>query len=457
MTRQGILPLLLLLVPLRLEAGDVPVVVDDIGGVRRDVRAMLLDGRFPQVEQRLEQLVKDKPVTRNGDRLLEYLYSRLSADPSVERQILEWRANAPSSRPALILSGEVHLKRGWRARGEGWAKDVAPSQWPEFEGELKLAQADFERAYGLGSEDPNAATGLISVFLALPLPRASLEQWYSRAVQSDPGAWSPRYRKLLSLFPKWGGSWPEAEAFATEMARRSPPGSRLFTLPLYLLIEQADRSEDVADFLKSPEAQARIEQVARRWLAEFPRSTEARLVLGKLKARAGDRESAVSLFSEALEIDPETADLRLQRGIAFYRLKRYDEAAVDLERARDLKPEDASVWLYLGRLAYYGRDDATTALSAFERAATLDPTNTLYLQERGMAKVKLGRYEEAIQDLSVSIAKRPERARAYLYRGKAYRALDRSAEADRDFAEAVRLEPLLAKNVPRPRKGTPKP
>jgi tetratricopeptide (TPR) repeat protein len=279
------------------------------------------------------------------------------------------------------------------------------------------------------------------------VPKAVVEQWYSRAVQADPGAWGPRLSKLQSLFPKWGGSWPEAEAFANEAARLSPRGSRIFALPLYLMLEQADRSEDEADFLMSPEVQARFEPLARRWLAELPRSIEARRVIAKLKAKAGDHAAAMDLLSECLRIDPVEPKIRFQLGVELYGMKRYAEAETELNKARDLDPKEAGVWYYLGRVAFYGRNDDMAALAAFEKAAALEPWHITYVQYRGIAKVQLRNYHAGIQDLTAVIAKRPTRALAYFHRGRAYWALGREEEAEQDFAQAVRLDPDLARNV----------
>ena len=52
---------------------------------------------------------------------------------------------------------------------------------------------------------------------------------------------------------------------------------------------------------------------------------------------------------------------------------------------------------------------------------------------------RLGQHERAIQDLNEAIRLDPQDAIVHLNRGVAYRAMGKSAEAERDFAKAKEL------------------
>lgn len=54
--------------------------------------------------------------------------------------------------------------------------------------------------------------------------------------------------------------------------------------------------------------------------------------------------------------------------------KRYDEAAVELEQARQSGENNVSLFLYLG-LVYYDTGNLSAAIESWDRALELDPEN----------------------------------------------------------------------------------
>jgi len=83
------------------------------------------------------------------------------------------------------------------------------------------------------------------------------------------------------------------------------------------------------------------------------------------------------------------------RGDDFQRLGRYEDALGAYEQARDLDPDDASVWRGQGdALGSLGRYDQ--ALDAYDAAIDLDPKDTSTWRAKGDALKALGRHEEAL-------------------------------------------------------------
>jgi tetratricopeptide (TPR) repeat protein len=172
-----------------------------------------------------------------------------------------------------------------------------------------------------------------------------------------------------------------------------------------------------------------------------------------------------------------TAEDHLNRGITYFRLKRYDDALADFEQAVRLEPSQSSAYAYRGQayaalqrhgealadqdkaiwldpsnaLAYnargityslQGRDDE--ALADYGRAIQLDPNLVLALSNRAVAHHEARRYEEALADLNRVIELNPTYPNAYGNRGLTYSALKRHEQALADFTQGIQLEPTVA-------------
>jgi Flp pilus assembly protein TadD len=81
-------------------------------------------------------------------------------------------------------------------------------------------------------------------------------------------------------------------------------------------------------------------------------------------------------------------------------------AAIALERARDLEPEQASIRETLGR-AYFRSARFALARDEFARAIELDPVNDYAHFGLGLALVRLGDVPGARRHLKLAIAMRP--------------------------------------------------
>ena len=84
------------------------------------------------------------------------------------------------------------------------------------------------------------------------------------------------------------------------------------------------------------------------------------------------------------------------------------------------------------------------AIEAYDEVIRRDTSNTKAYNNRGNAKDKLGRHEEAILDFDKAIRLDPDFAMAYANRGIPRVKLRRFEEASADFDKAIRLDPDLA-------------
>jgi len=118
---------------------------------------------------------------------------------------------------------------------------------------------------------------------------------------------------------------------------------------------------------------------AERWLDDAlarrqgdPRAAAAR---AGLMARQGDLDGARLLLESAVLIHPDDAGLHEAIAGVAYLDEDLQTAAASLDRAERLGGETSRTWYHRGLLAEHSGDRAA-ARQAFERAVSLDPSNT---------------------------------------------------------------------------------
>ncbi|MEM7310688.1 MAG: protein kinase [Planctomycetota bacterium] len=185
----------------------------------------------------------------------------------------------------------------------------------------------------------------------------------------------------------------EAQYRSAVDLERSAPGALIGLATLYA---EQERFADLIDVLEVPlgEAADRPElglllasalqmrgdggraRAALERLAGGEPDARALTLLGLLRALEGDALDAVESFDRALELDEELASAHRGLGLTLFRIERYEEAAATLERAVELRPDDAYAQLMLGVLYMEyvtGRDKARSYFEAYRRLGGDDP------------------------------------------------------------------------------------
>jgi tetratricopeptide (TPR) repeat protein len=151
-------------------------------------------------------------------------------------------------------------------------------------------------------------------------------------------------------------------------------------------------------------------------------------------ARAADEAAELTAL---LAKEPNRVDLLKQRG-ALYRLEgMLDNSLADLNRARQLDPNDREVRLQRGlTLSALRRDSESEAeLTAFLKLES-GVAQSRALAERARIRARTGRTDLAIADLTAAIAIRPS-VDLYLYRGKIQEETGQNSAAAAGYQEAI--------------------
>lgn len=158
-------------------------------------------------------------------------------------------------------------------------------------------------------------------------------------------------------------------------------------------------------------------------------------------ARAGNLDTAITLFGKAIEIDPELAPAHAALARLLLARESHEEALAAAERALDIDPElvDAQRVRYE---AYRRLGQDEKAMEVFETLAASDPeglAETLY--QRGQEAFQAGDTAAAVQALEQAVQAKPDHARAHYWLGLSYANADDKAKAKLHLQKFVELAP----------------
>ncbi len=163
--------------------------------------------------------------------------------------------------------------------------------------------------------------------------------------------------------------------------------------------------------------------------------------------QAASVEQAVSLFQQALQLDPSYALAYAGLGEAQWRLYALTRAPERVELARKaseraLQQNDllSPVHVTLG-LIHAGTGEPELALADFDQALALDPASVDALREKAAALSALGRADEAEALFERAVELQPRYWANYSHLGAFYYRRGRYAEAETAFRKVVELVP----------------
>ena len=188
---------------------------------------------------------------------------------------------------------------------------------------------------------------------------------------------------------------------------------------------------------------------------------------GSAKHFLGRSQEAIADYNEAIRLKPDYAESYLHRGNTNRTLDKYEDAFADYNRVIDLQPDYAEAYDQRGlvqlKLGHHRKAiaDYSKAIQLIKSGAaklTGNQENSISLTlrrntkfgeaeayyNRGVVKLELGEFVEAIADYDESIRLKPDYAKSYHSRGVAKIYLKQLNDALADFDEAIRIQPNYA-------------
>ncbi|HEY2396835.1 MAG TPA: tetratricopeptide repeat protein [Rudaea sp.] len=113
-----------------------------------------------------------------------------------------------------------------------------------------------------------------------------------------------------------------------------------------------------------------------QFVRAFPQMQEAWRGLADVQSALGETQAALRSRQQARVLAPNDLDVAFEHATAMLQAGHALESARELERILRTRENDTQAWVWLGR-AHLKLDDIVAARSAFERARTLDPGDSM--------------------------------------------------------------------------------
>ncbi len=194
---------------------------------RRSVLDLLSRGAFGELEAKARSLRSGRLRFSSGAPVLFDFYAGLDpAEEHVDRarrealtaRLLEWKQKQPKSATPRVALVRLHSSLAWEARSARSAPNVTPEGWRGFQDELREAWSIGQDALRLEPLDPVIYDSLLAVGIGLELPRAELDQLFSRGIALDPEYEHIYVVMARNLMPRWHGSSIDLERLASRAA-----------------------------------------------------------------------------------------------------------------------------------------------------------------------------------------------------------------------------------------------
>jgi tetratricopeptide (TPR) repeat protein len=148
---------------------------------------------------------------------------------------------------------------------------------------------------------------------------------------------------------------------------------------------------------------------------------------------------AATHLRRALELDPRRSEVRFDLLTAYRTLGDAAQAFAQLKLLEDARPSDPRV-TYIDALLASDRNDMNAAINGFREALRQDPTLFGAWHDLGLAYIKLGRWNEAVETFGGLAKRQPDAVDvSYFYALSLFNA-GRATEAETEARRALRLD-----------------
>jgi thioredoxin-like negative regulator of GroEL len=160
----------------------------------------------------------------------------------------------------------------------------------------------------------------------------------------------------------------------------------------------------------------------------------------------GDALVAIGVYTQALQLSPESTDVRLNLANAYLLAEQPDAAERMCRETLSLEPNCAAAYYLLG-CALLRSNRPEPAAEAFQQSWKIDPAVPALDFQTGMAQEQLGQIPDAIRDFENVIRAVPDHPSAHYQLSQLYRQAGRADDAARELEEHRRIQSRMSSPV----------
>jgi len=277
-----------------------------------------------------------------------------------------------------------------------------------------VAEAMFGLAGAFAREDGGVRLSLVYVQLALSL---NPEMEAARVLLGN----------VMEAQQRWE---PAAETYG-EVSKDSP----------YYRIAQIGRADALGRVDKIDEALETLSSLEK----DHPEEVSLPIAKGDLLRRVERYEEAAVAYDRAIELTPEPENrhwsLFYARGVCRERIGDWDDAEADLQKALELRPNQAHVLNYLGYSWIEKGRNLEEARGMIERAVAARPDDGYIADSLGWVQYRLGDFDAAVDTMQRAVELNPTDPVINDHYGDTLWAVGRRLEARFQWKRAQSFEP----------------
>lgn len=199
-------------------------------------------------------------------------------------------------------------------------------------------------------------------------------------------------------------------------------------------VEGIKDSSNFADLRSQLKIQALAIEFDSTYVAAYFKHAAAHYQLGNYEICIKEQNDIIKRFPDYIQ------SALTNRGMCYCFLKKYDKALADLNKARELSPDNAMSYLNLA-FAKSSMQDYQQAIFDLDTAIMLRPDYAKAFANRAYAKDQLKKYNEAIEDYNKALEIQPNYPEVYFNRGYIKFLMNKPNEAIADYNKALEIYP----------------